>query len=220
MRGKLKKLKTKFLGLSLAALILTGMAACGSISKATGQTTNLVVSAGYKPVISVPYCDQARKNGTITGNTYLCMVSANGDFIGAGRRWLEQPPIKNFSSGPAIVNDLYQAFIYVNSSDPSDLEGDWNVQIEPPFGQPWLVGNLYENPVRLVNAGSHGPGLSISGYGRECDQVTGKLEILEVVSVAGNPAQLDKFAANFEQFCQGSTAPLTGYIRFNATVTP
>jgi hypothetical protein len=213
-------MKTKLLGLSLVAIILTGIVACGPNRTATGQTLNLVVSAGYKPTISVPFCDQARKNGTITGNTYLCMVSANGDFIGAGRTWLEQPPIKNFSSGPAIVNGLYQALIYVNSSDPADLEGDWNVEIEPPFDQPWTIGNLFENPVRQVSTASNGSGLSISGYGRECDAVTGKLEILEVVSVQGYPGQLDKFAANFVQYCAGSTAALAGYIRFNATVSP
>jgi len=121
LQMRIEQMKAKFLGLTLGLIILTDIVACGPNRTATDQALNLVVSAGYKPTISVPFCNQARKNGTITGNTYLCMVSANGDFIGSGRTWLEQPPIKNFSSGPAIANGLYQAFIYVNSSDPADL---------------------------------------------------------------------------------------------------
>jgi hypothetical protein len=211
-------MKFKFPIFILSLIVLTNMVACGSNKKTIDQKTNLVVSKDYKPTISVPDCDQAKKDGKITGNTYLCMVSANGDFIGEGKSWLEQPPVMTFSSGPAfILGYQNEANIYVRDPNQGD---EWDLYFSPGFSKPWVAGTLYENPIRSVSGGTTSPGLSIRGNHKDCSAVGGKFEILEVVLDKSNPPQLDKFAANFEQYCDGASAALTGYIRYNSTITP
>jgi hypothetical protein len=217
-KRRFETMKTRFLIFTLALIILTSMVACGSNNNIPEQKTDLVVSADFKPSISVPYCDQARKAGKINGNTYLCMVSANGDYVGEGKSYLYQSPDMTFSSGPALIlGALPQAVISVRNPK---LDDSWNLYFEPPFNKPWVVGNLYENPITSVSGGTTGPGLSISGNHKGCSTVDGKFEILEVVVDKSDPRQLAKFSANFEQYCDGASGALTGYIRYNATVIP
>jgi hypothetical protein len=211
-KRRIEIMKTKLLIFTLVSIILTSMVACGSNNKIPE-----VVSTDYKPTISVPYCDQAKKDGTITGSTYLCMVSENGDPVGAGKTWVEQPPVMTFSSEPTL---MFRVFNEVDISvDDPNLDDNWNLSFAPPRNQPWVVGNLYENPITSFGEDDTSPVLSISGNHIACSTVTGKFEILEVVDKS-NPRQLDKFAANFEQHCDGVSAALIGYIRYNATVTP
>jgi hypothetical protein len=211
-------MKTKFLPCMLVSIILTSMVACGSKNKTPEQRTNLVVSADYKPTISIPYCDQARKDGVIAGSTYLCMVSENEDYVGLGKTWLAQPPGSTFISGSALLLGV-QNQVDISVQDPN-FDGDWLLYFAPGFNKSWDIGSLYENPVTRVMGGVTSPGLSITGNHHACGTVTGRFEILEVVVDKSNPRQLDKFAANFEQHCEGAPAALTGYIRYNATVTP
>jgi hypothetical protein len=67
----------------------------------------------------------------------------------------------------------------------------------------------YEGAAR---AGFNGtaPGLSVTADSRGCNQITGRFVVLEAdFSNPGTP----RFAANFEQWCDSSTAPVTGELR-------
>ena len=182
------------------------------------QAISVSIPAGFTPSISVPDCDQARKDGKINGNTYLCMVSANGDFIGEGKTWLQLPDGVTFSAeAPGNADSQAPVTINIKASD-----GEWDIQFSPAKGRPW-VGGFYDNAQRYPFQESPHPGLSISGYGRGCNQLTGKFEILEM-KFESSPDEFSKgtmqhFAANFEQHCDGGPA-LSGYIRYDSSVTP
>ena len=62
------------------------------------------------------------------------------------------------------------------------------------------------------------PGLSVSGSGRGCNQLTGRFVVLELVlSPLG---EVEHLAIDFEQHCEGGPAALIGSIRFHSDVVP
>lgn len=177
---------------------------------------SLASPAGAAPALGVPFCDQALQAGQIAGNTYLCMASEGGDFIGAGQNWLQVPDQATISaeSWASSANPNAALTVKVISA-----EGEWELTFAPPSDPGWGAG-LFENAVRYPFQEASQPGLSISGYGRGCNEISGKFEILEMEYIGSPdgsmPGLLSRFAANFEQHCDGGPA-LLGYIRVDAS---
>lgn len=76
--------------------------------------------------------------------------------------------------------------------------------------------DAYEGATRYPFQSPTTPGLSVSGTGRGCNTLTGRFDVLE--AVYGADGSVQRFAANFEQHCEGGTAALRGSVRYNATV--
>jgi hypothetical protein len=56
----------------------------------------------------------------------------------------------------------------------------------------------------------------VSGAGAGCNTLRGRFDVLEIV-VGGN-GKIERFAAEFEQHCEGGNAALFGSVRFNSTL--
>jgi hypothetical protein len=90
----------------------------------------------------------------------------------------------------------------------------WYLNFAAPSGTPLAPGS-YENATRAPFQLSNGNGLSVSGSGRGCNRIFGRFDIHEI-AFDGNGLLL-RFAADFEQHCEGMTPALFGAIRYNST---
>jgi hypothetical protein len=91
----------------------------------------------------------------------------------------------------------------------------WFLDFAAPNRRPLTVGT-YDLATRFPFQNVNEAGLSFGGNGRGCNQLTGRFEVLEAVyDVSGS---VQRFAANFEQHCEGPAAPaLYGQIRYRST---
>jgi hypothetical protein len=171
-------------------------------------TVGQIVLTAASATIAIPYCKEAQAKGSISGNTYACLSSEQGEDLGGGKTWLLTPADGGFSvSG-------YGHTLQVNVGGQ---QGGWRFQFAPPMGQPLKAG-LYENADMKC---STAPCISISGRSTGCDggTTTGKFEVLEAIYTPGNPSVIERLAVNFEYHCNGRAA-LWGVLRFNSTVAP
>lgn len=79
-----------------------------------------------------------------------------------------------------------------------------NVMLEP---------GTYTGATRYPFQQPNEPGLSVSGYGRACNQLSGNFTVREIRY--GLDRSVESFAADFEQHCEGFTGTLRGTILFN-----
>jgi hypothetical protein len=140
-----------------------------------------------------------------TAKTLLILDSESGDYIGQGtlRQFLPADGSftaqRNFDDGVGVAFDGSEA---------------WNLDFAAP-GPVDLQPILYTGATRFPFQSAVVPGLSVSGDGRGCNELTGAFQVHEIVYGAGT--DVDSFAADFVQFCDGSSRKLIGAIRFNAS---
>ncbi len=144
-------------------------------------------------------------SATANAATYIYFRSEPGDYIGQG---IEQ----TFTTEDGV-------FIASNSLNVVTIDFDgsswWTLDFAAPEGQQLQPGP-YEEATRYPFQSPTGPGLSIYGDGRGCNTLTGRFDVLEAVyTVSG---EIERFAADFEQHCEGDEAALFGSVRYNATV--
>lgn len=175
---------------------------------ATKTPASETINISGPSTFSIPYCKEVQAKDSISGNTYVCMSSEKGDYLGDGQTWLLTPADSAFS-----VN----GYGYTLQMEVGKEQGSWRFRFAPPSGQEWKAG-LYENADMKC---STLPCISISGDSRGCDAGTtkGKFEIIELNYKLGNPAVVERLAVNFEYYCNGWAA-LRGVIRVNSTVAP
>ena len=153
------------------------------------------------PSILIEACQNALVEEQLNGTTYLCMSSADGDFIGLDELWLEnEENVGDFT----ITSTANRIALVANG---------WNLV----FSAENINIGVYENATRAPFNELPNSGLSVSGNGRGCNQLKGRFEIYEYV----HDAETDtwQFAANFEQQCDGKGF-LRGVIRLNSEITP
>ncbi|MGC4886379.1 hypothetical protein [Micromonospora sp. DT227] len=87
--------------------------------------------------------------------------------------------------------------------------GDWwYLDFDAPGSQP-LTPGTYENATRYPFNGA-GPGLSLDGNGRGCNELTGTFTVLN--AAFGPNGYVQTFDATFEQHCEGGTAAARGEV--------
>ena len=142
-----------------------------------------------------------------TGDTTAIVFnSQTGDYIGAGLQQIFTPAdgmfgaARNFDNGVTI-----------------DFNGAawWTLAFSAP-GDALLVPGPYENATRWPFQSPTAPGLSVSGSGRGCNTVAGRFDVLE--AVYGPGGQLLRFAADFEQHCEGMVPALFGGVRYRSSI--
>jgi subtilisin family serine protease len=147
----------------------------------------------------------------LLGKTNFTLNSQPGDYIGLGQH------IVRTSIG-ATMNLSTQfgegAYIFYQTFTPS--YSSWSFNFGAPGGQV-LTPGVYEQATRWPFQLSTVPGLDVSGDGRGCNMLTGRYVVLEVERVND---QYTRFAADFEQHCEGGSVPLFGSVRFNSVVPP
>ena len=110
---------------------------------------------------------QPAESATIT------MTSDPGDYIGQGQDWSYATAAGDVISTSTNGN--------VVSIAVTGSNGDWwNLDFDAPNGQTLTAGTTYANATRYPFNGS-GPGLSISGEGRGCNELTGTFTVDEAV---------------------------------------
>jgi hypothetical protein len=138
--------------------------------------------------------------------TILMTQSQPGDYVGGGlnRTFTEADgtftATRNFNNGVSI-----------QFRDPN-FTSFWMLDFAAAGGA-LLTPGLYEDAARFPFQGNQ-PGLSVSGEGRGCNQLTGRFEVLEVTF--GSGSNVTSFAATFEQHCEGNAPALLGTILVNA----
>lgn len=141
-----------------------------------------------------------------SGDTSLWFSSDNGDYIGQGATASYVPPTATVTAR----GDAGYASLSVDDSSSGDW---WTADFAAPPGET-LVPGTYTGAVRAPFRGAGQPGLSVSGSGRGCNQLTGDFTVHGVGTAPdGSIASLD---VSFTQHCEGHPEALSGRARFRA----
>lgn len=134
--------------------------------------------------------------------TYIQFNSDAGDYIGDGKTVRY-----TLLDGSFSASKNYRGGISVG------LSGDswWTLAFGPPQGVPFAAGT-YTGAQRFAFAAAESPGMDIYGNGRGCNTLTGQFTVITALLTG---SQVDSFAADFEQHCEGSTPALRGKVRWN-----
>jgi hypothetical protein len=130
----------------------------------------------------------------------LSYVSEAGDYIGQGQSL-------SFNSGITATGSSDGRIVSVSVNTP---EHWYYLDLAAPTGQALASGGVYENAQRYPFQASDRPGLSFSGDGRGCNQLTGRFEVTDIkISAHG---YIERLRANFEQHCEGAVPALFGQV--------
>jgi hypothetical protein len=146
----------------------------------------------------------------------LSFSGDSGDFISQGKSW-------SYSTSHGDVLDVSGSASGVHIGI-TGYNGDWwTLDIAAPSqpipGQPasLVPGTTYSNAHRYPFNGT-GPGLSLSGNGRGCNQLTGSYTITNAVFGPNNYVQT--FDATFEQHCENGTPAARGQVHVSNPPPP
>jgi large repetitive protein len=137
--------------------------------------------------------------------TQLYFNSEPGDWIGGGARHTWTLADGSFSAA-AYATGVQVGF---------DGASWWDVTMAPPSVGPLMPG-VYLGASRWGFQPAGTPGLNVSGSGRGCNTLTGRFEVLE--AEYGSSGDLLRFAADFEQHCEGGDPALFGSVRYRSAV--
>lgn len=140
------------------------------------------------------------------GATFLYFNSEPGDPIGLGHVFTLTPADGTFTTSRAGGG------VEVRISGPSY----WNLHFVPPTGA-ILNPGIYEGATRWPFQSPLVPGLDVSGNSRGCNTLTGRFTVLE--ADYGPSGEVVRFAADYEQHCDGHEPALFGSVRINSSVT-
>jgi hypothetical protein len=144
--------------------------------------------------------------------TVLRLQSQPGDAIVGAVERLVTSQDANFAQGPFTNFVGFQ----VGPPLPTDPSDFWQTNFAAPGGAP-LVPGVYSGARRLGAQGPTEPGMSVRSGRRGCSLLWGRFVVLDVAySSPGGPNVVDRFAADFEQHCEGNAEALFGSIRFNS----
>ncbi|MBW3576111.1 MAG: thrombospondin type 3 repeat-containing protein, partial [Actinobacteria bacterium] len=139
--------------------------------------------------------------------TWLRFDSDEGDYIGEGidHTW--------YLADGTFTADRSRGFVGVWFNGGRTT---WRVQLKAPEGAE-LVPGPYEGVTEFPFQSPKKPGMAVDGSGRGCGTLTGRFDVLEAVYALDGSVR--RFAADFEQHCDGDPNALRGSIRYNASAT-
>jgi hypothetical protein len=79
-----------------------------------------------------------------------------------------------------------------------------------------LTTGTYERAEEYVGGNRANPVLNVDGFGHGCNQTNGRFQVDQLETDAGG--SITRFAARFEQHCEGADPAMFGTIAVNATV--
>ena len=147
--------------------------------------------------------------GMPTGDI-LYYSSEPGDYIGMGIMEL-MGSFSQYTFSPPSPSATQPMFSIIQSG----YSNWWSLSLKMPSGGLLSPGS-FENAQRAAFTPSGTPGLDFSGNGRGCNADSGRFDILEAsYDPSGN---VQKFAINFEQHCEGMAPALFGQLRYNSSI--
>ena len=148
--------------------------------------------------------------GSATDIQVLAFSGDEGDFISQGRDWF-----LTSVNGTFAINRNFDNGVSVNHTTPSPNFASWNLELAAP-GDQQIVPGVYEGATRFPFQDAANPGLTLSGDGRGCNTSNGRFEVFEITyDGAGNVLTA---AVDFEQFCEGGAAKLSGSLRIGSSL--
>jgi urease beta subunit len=137
--------------------------------------------------------------------TVLSMYGQPGDLISPGQLLLTVADAsfstsRNFDQGVSLT---------LNNGD------FWNLDFAGYSNSTLLPGN-YEKAQRFPFQAAGTPGLDVTGAGRGCNTLSGRFDVLAASYLPNGNVQ--SFAADFEQHCDGAAPGLFGWISVNASL--
>jgi hypothetical protein len=148
----------------------------------------------------------------VTGYTYLVMDGDAGDYVTGGAAYSFTEANATFT--PNLTASTANFFV---------LQGAyvqyWTVDLRAPEGEDFVAGTTYTDAQRAPFATAPHPGLDVYGDSRGCNTVTGSFTVLEIEKDAGT-GEVTRFAATFENHCEGAGPANRGTIAYNATKSP
>ncbi|WP_374348058.1 hypothetical protein [Chitinimonas sp.] len=132
----------------------------------------------------------------------LFFASQPGEFIGAGLT-------RTFTDSDGTFSATSTGISFIGTKDK------WTVSLLAPGGKPLATG-IYPNALHAEVSDPSFPGIYVSANGRECKEAKGTFAVSEVAYDSNS--KVTALAADFLQYCDGSTRPLHGAIRFNSNV--
>ena len=139
--------------------------------------------------------------------TSLFFTSDAGDYIGQGKTFTLTPADGSITITGSPANGAFLQFASAAGGS------SWGLEFVPPSGVP-LTQGVYEGATRWPFQPSLSPGLSVSGNGRGCNQLTGRFVVLE--AQFGPADELQVLAIDYEQHCEGAAPALFGSVRYNS----
>ncbi len=142
-----------------------------------------------------------------SARTLVFFDSETGDYIGQGQQ-------RRYSTANAVFRP--QTWVSGNMFVLQFTGADtrfFNAQFRAPNGG-LLMPGVYEGAVRATTSPPLA-GVDFSGDGRGCNTLTGRFVVLE--SAYDSMGNIERFAADFEQHCEGAQPLLYGAVRFNST---
>lgn len=135
--------------------------------------------------------------------TALSMYGQAGDPVSPGQRLLTVADgtfstTRNFDQGVSVA---------LNVGD------SWNLDFAG-YSNTTLVPGSYDRAQRFPFQPAGTPGLDVAGAGVGCNTITGRFDVLAASYLTNGNVQ--SFAADFEQHCDGAVPGLFGSIRVNA----
>jgi hypothetical protein len=142
------------------------------------------------------------------GTTTIVLNSEAGDYIGQGLQQMFTP-----ADGTFVASRNSDSGVTITFNGGS--VATWTLAFSGP-ADAVLVPGSYEDALRWPFQSPTGPGLSVTGAGRGCNTLTGRFDVLE--AVYGTSGQVLRFAADFEQHCEGIGPALFGGVRYHSTI--
>jgi hypothetical protein len=141
----------------------------------------------------------------------LSLFSQRGDYIGQGEThvWTRTESLIQIDVQAGPLSTRHVAFRVIAPDG-----NRWGLNFAAPVGQVLQPGD-YVGATRWPFQASSVPGLDVSGFSRGCNALTGRFRIYQIHFDSGG--NVDQFAADFEQHCEGGAAALFGAFRFNST---
>ena len=137
---------------------------------------------------------------------FVLLDSEPGDYIGQGERQL-------YTTADAHITVSAGGMITASVEGNGSFGERWSLRFAPPDGGRLGVGS-YPGATRWPFQSAGEPGLDVS-RGGGCNRLTGRFDVLEYdVDARG---RLRRFAADFEQHCEGGRAALRGSVRYGSS---
>jgi hypothetical protein len=153
----------------------------------------------------------AAASGQTAESATITMVSDPGDYIGQGQAWSYAT---DAGDGISTGTNGSHVSIAVNG-----YNGDWwYLDFDAPGTQPLAPGTS-TNATRYPFNGT-GPGLSIDGNGRGCNELTGSFTVTQAVYGGTDSSYLQDFEVTFEQHCEGAEPALRGTVGIHNPPAP
>ncbi|MFJ9074570.1 hypothetical protein ACIRO3_04865 [Streptomyces sp. NPDC102278] len=134
-----------------------------------------------------------------------------GDYISGGESYA-------YSAGQDVIQVTGSAARSLVDVSVSGTNGDWwSLSLAAPAGRQ-LTAGTYEGATRYPFNGGNAPGLSHSGNGRGCNELTGSFTISKITW--GPNGYVEALDAAYEQHCEGGEPALRGEVHITNPAPP